>query len=170
MLYLVPLLVLAALALFWIAARQRRTAGLPAGRVISADTSRWGKVEKPLYDSLLDLTGKPDYLLEQTGRLIPIEIKSSRVVQAPYDGHIFQLAAYCLLIHRTFGKRPPHGILHYPNQTFSIEYTEQLEMTLLEIISDMRQQEHLKEISRSHASLSKCQRCGFRSMCDQALK
>ena len=170
MLYLVPLLVLAALALFWIAARQRRTAGLPAGRVISADTSRWGKVEKPLYDSLLDLTGKPDYLLEQTGRLIPIEIKSSRVVQAPYDGHIFQLAAYCLLIHRTFGKRPPHGILHYPNQTFSIEYTEQLEMTLLEIISDMRQQEHFKEISRSHASLSKCQRCGFRSMCDQALK
>ena len=170
MLYLVPLLVLAALALFWIAARQRRTAGLPAGRVISADTSRWGKVEKPLYDSLLDLTGKPDYLLEQTGRLIPIEIKSSRVVQAPYDGHIFQLAAYCLLIHRTFGKRPPHGILHYPNQTFSIEYTEQLEMTLLEIISDMRQQEHLKEISRSHASLSKCQRCGFRSMCDQAVK
>jgi CRISPR-associated exonuclease Cas4 len=170
MLYLVPLLVLAALALFWIAARQRRTVGLPAGRVISADTSRWGKVEKPLYDSLLDLTGKPDYLLEQTGRLIPIEIKSSRVVQAPYDGHIFQLAAYCLLIHRTFGKRPPHGILHYPNQTFSIEYTEQLEMTLLEIISDMRQQEHLKEISRSHASLSKCQRCGFRSMCDQALK
>jgi len=170
MLYLVPLLVLAALALFWIAAHQRRTAGLPAGRVISADTSRWGKVEKPLYDSLLDLTGKPDYLLEQTGRLIPIEIKSSRVVQAPYDGHIFQLAAYCLLIHRTFGKRPPHGILHYPNQTFSIEYTDQLETTLLEIISDMRQQEHLKEISRSHASLSKCQRCGFRSMCDQAVK
>ena len=170
MLYLVPLLVLAALALFWIAARQRRTAGLPAGRVISADTSRWGKVEKPLYDSLLDLTGKPDYLLEQTGRLIPIEIKSSRAVQAPYDGHIFQLAAYCLLTHRVFGRRPPHGILHYPNQTFSIEYTDQLETTLLEIISDMRQQEHLKEISRSHASFSKCQRCGFRSMCDQALK
>jgi CRISPR-associated exonuclease Cas4 len=170
MLYLVPLLVLIALVLFWIASRQRRAAGLPAGRVIYADTSRWSKVEKPLYDSLIGLTGKPDYLIEQSGRLIPVEVKSSRVSQAPYDGHIFQLAAYCLLSQRAFGKRPPHGILHYPNRTFAIDYTTQLEASLLEILTDMRQNENKKDIRRSHASPARCQRCGFRTMCDQALK
>jgi CRISPR-associated exonuclease Cas4 len=170
MLYLVPLLVLAALVLFWIASRQRRAAGLPSGRVIYADTSRWGKVEKPLYDSLLGLTGKPDYLLEQSGRLIPIEIKSSRVSHAPYDGHIFQLAAYCLLSQRAFGKRPPHGILHYPNQTYAIDYSAQLETAVLDILTEMRHQENSRDFPRSHTSPARCQRCGFRSVCDQALK
>ena len=170
MLYLVPLLILIALVLFWIASRQRRAAGLPAGRVIYADTSQWGKVEKPLYDSLIGLTGKPDYLVEQAGRLIPVEVKSSRVSQAPYDGHIFQLAAYCLLSQRAFGKRPPHGILHYPNRTFAIDYTTQLEASLLEILADIRQNENSKDIPRSHSSIARCQRCGFRTMCDQVLK
>jgi CRISPR-associated exonuclease Cas4 len=170
MLYLVPLLVLIALVLFWIASRQRRAAGLPAGRVIYADTNQWRKVEKPLYDSLVGLTGRPDYLVEQSGRLIPVEVKSSRVSQAPYDGHIFQLAAYCLLSQRTFGKRPPHGILHYPNHTFAIDYTAQLESSLLEILAEIRQNENSKDVPRSHSSPARCQRCGFRSMCDQALK
>jgi len=170
MLYLVPLLVLIALVLFWIAAHQRRAAGLPSGRVIYADASRWGKVEKPLYDSLLGLTGKPDYLVEEAGRLIPVEVKSSRVSQAPFDGHIFQIAAYCLLSHRAFGKRPQYGILHYPNRSFAIDYTPHLETTLLKLLADMRQSEKSKEISRSHNSTARCQRCGFRSMCDQALK
>ena len=170
MLYLVPLLVLIALILFWIASRQRRAAGLPAGRVIYADTSHWGKVEKPLYDAQMGLTGKPDYLVEQAGRLVPVEVKSSRVSQAPYDGHIFQLAAYCLLSQRTFGKRPPHGILHYPNHTFAIDYTTQLEASLLDLLTEIRQNENSKDVPRSHASPARCQRCGFRTMCDQALK
>ena len=170
MLYLVPLLVLIALVLFWIASRQRRSAGLPAGRVIYADTSQWNKVENPLYDSSIGLTGKPDYLVEQAGKLIPVEVKSSRVSQAAYDGHIFQLAAYCLLSQRTFGKRPPHGILHYPNRTFAIDYTTQLEAALLELLDEMRQNGNSQDMPRSHASPARCQRCGFRTICDQALK
>lgn len=170
MLFLVPLLVLAALVLFWIASRQRRAIGIPAGRVIYADTSRWDKVEKPLYDAYIGLTGKPDYLVEQSGRLIPVEIKSSRVSQAPYDGHIFQLAAYCLLSQRAFGKRPPHGILHYPNQTYAIDFSPQLETAVLDILADIRHQERSKDVLRSHTSPARCSRCGFRSVCDQALK
>lgn len=170
MLYLVPLLIKAALVLFWIASHQRRAAGLPAGRIIYTDTNRWGKVEKSLYDGLLGLTGKPDYILEQAGCSIPVEIKSSRVIQAPYDGHILQIAAYCLLSERVFGKRPTYGILHYPNQTFAIDYSAQLETILLDILADMRQQEHAKDVPRSHASPARCLRCGFRAVCDQALK
>lgn len=170
MLYLIPLLVFISIILFWLASRQRRQAGLPAGRVIYTDTNHWGKVEKPLYDSLYGLTGKPDYLLEQDGRLIPVEVKSSRVSQAPYDGHIFQLAAYCMLSQRAFGKRPPYGILHYPNRTFAIDYTNQLEISLVKLLDEIRLKENKKDIPRSHTSVARCQRCGFRAVCDQALK
>src|SRR5512143_3917371 len=87
-------LILTALVLFWLAARRRKAAGLPAGRIIYADTSSWGPVEEPLYDPTLGLTGRPDYIVQQGERWIPVEVKSSRVSEAPFDSHIFQLAAY----------------------------------------------------------------------------
>jgi CRISPR-associated exonuclease Cas4 len=161
---------LAALALLWLSSRQRRAAGLPAGRVIYSDTNRWGALEKPLYDPVLGLTGKPDYLVEQGETLIPVEVKSRRAGQAPYDSHIYQLAAYCWLVERAFGKRPPYGILHYANRTFAIDYTPALETALLEIVDEMRRLERRREVDRSHDSPERCLRCGYRSICDQALK
>ncbi len=167
--FLVFLLVLIALILFWQAARSRKASGLPGGRVIYADTRQWGPVEKPLYNSELGLTGKPDYLVEQDGQIIPVEVKSSHAPEAPYDSHIFQLAAYCLLVERVFGKRPAYGILHYPNRTFAIDYTAQLENTLLDLLLEMRSQASLKDVPRSHESTGRCKGCGYRSMCEQRL-
>ena len=166
---LVALLFIIALALLWQANRRQKAIGLPAGRVIYADTRRWGKLEKPLFDSLLGLTGRPDYLVEDKGQVIPVEVKSSRVSAAPYDAHIFQLAAYCLLVQRQFGKRPEYGILHYPNRTFAIDYTPALETALLELLDEMRAKSRRREIHRSHDSAARCSRCGFRSICDQRL-
>ncbi|MRR31610.1 hypothetical protein EG834_15065, partial [bacterium] len=52
--------VLAVLA--WLLARHlQRASGLPRGRVVYADPGLWGRPEKPLFDSALGLTGKPDY-------------------------------------------------------------------------------------------------------------
>ena len=170
MLYLIVILVLLAFGLLWLSSRQRKAAGLPAGRVIYSDTNRWGPLEKPLYDAQLGLTGKPDYLVEQQDRIIPVEVKSKRVTQAAPDGHIFQLAAYCWLVEHVFGKRPPYGILHYPNRTLAIDYTPELENALLDLVAEMRSQEHRKEVERSHNSAARCARCGYRSICDQALR
>lgn len=169
MLPLAVLLLLAALLLLWIASRQRRSAGLPGGRIIYADTNRWGRLEKPLYHPELAITGKPDYLVEQGEVLIPVEVKSRRISSAPYDSHIYQLATYCLLVQRAFGKRPPYGILHYANRTFAIDYTPELESALLDILADMRTQERRQDVERSHDSAERCARCGFRSVCDQTL-
>ena len=101
MLYIAIALVVIAVIFFWQSSRVRRAAGLPGGRVVYTDTRAWGKVEKPLYDHGLGLTGKPDYLVEKDGQLIPVEVKSGRAPEAPYDSHIYQLAAYCLLVERT---------------------------------------------------------------------
>ena len=69
MLYLALALFIFALFFFRKSSVQRMEAGLPGGRIIYSDTRGWGKVEKPLYYSELELTGKPDYLIEQNGKI-----------------------------------------------------------------------------------------------------
>ena len=169
MLYVTLALILFALLFFWQAGRQRREAGLPGGRVVYTDTRAWDIVEKPLFSNELGLTGKPDYLVEQNGKLIPVEVKTGRVPDAPYDSHIFQLAAYCLLVEKTYGKRPPYGIIHYSNRDFAVDYTPQLESALLDHLADMRRDELRKDVPRSHEAAARCRRCGFRKVCDQSL-
>jgi CRISPR-associated exonuclease Cas4 len=169
MLILGLLLLFFALVLFFISKQQRRLSGLPGGRVIYTDTRAWGKLEKPLYDRDLGLTGKPDYLVEQNGRIIPVEVKSGHTPEAPYDSHIFQVAVYCLLVQKTYGKRPPHGIIHYPGRDFAVDYTSDLENTLLDLIADMRINERRPEVPRSHDDEQRCRRCGYRQVCDQKL-
>ncbi len=169
MLYIAAALVLIAVFLLWQARKKRQSLGLPAGRMIYSDTKHWGAVEQPFYDPELNLVGKPDYLVEQNGTLIPVEVKSSQVGQAPYDAHIYQLAAYCLLVQRHFGKRPAYGILHYTNHTFAIDYTPQLEQSILELLAEIHGQQRKKQIARSHESIQRCKACGYRTTCDQKL-
>jgi CRISPR-associated exonuclease Cas4 len=168
--FLALVLILVAVLLFWQAGRQRKTSGLPGGRIIYTDTRAWGAVEKPLYDPVLNLTGKPDYLVKQSdGQIIPVEVKTGRTPTVPYDSHIFQLAVYCLLVERSLGKRPAYGLLHYPGRTFSIDYTPTLESSLLDSLAEMRQQERRGEAARSHDQPARCARCGYRTTCDQRL-
>lgn len=169
MLWLAISLAILAAILLWISNRQRRATGLPAGRVTYSDTKRWGAVEQPLYDPELGLTGKPDYLVNQGDSLIPVEVKSKRIGRAPYDSHIYQLAAYCLLVQRVYGRRPSHGILHYPNRTFAIDYTPEIEENLIDLVLEMRFRSGAKGVNRSHETAARCARCGFRSVCDQSL-
>jgi len=170
MLLLLPvLLILLALALFWIAARRRKAAGIPAGRVVYIDMGQGSKVEKPLFDPLSGLVGKPDYLVEQDGLIIPVEVKSIYAPSEPYDSHIYQLAAYCLLVLRVYGKRPPHGLLRYRNRTFAIDFTAEVETSLLDRLAEMRLEEKAGDASRSHESAARCAACGYRQSCDQRL-
>jgi CRISPR-associated exonuclease Cas4 len=169
MLYLILFIFLIAIIFFWQSGKQRREAGLPGGRVIYTDTGGWGAVERPLYYSPLKLTGKPDYLVHQNGILIPVEVKSGRAPEAPYDSHIFQLASYCLLVEKTYGKRPPYGIIHYNDRNFAVDYTPELEFALMDMLADMRRDEIKDDVNRSHEQAARCARCGFRSLCDQSL-
>ena len=167
--FLIFLLVLAAILLFRRASGQQDSAGLPAGRVIYSDSQDWGKPVQPFLDLEIGLTGKPDYLVQQDGLTIPVEVKSSWAPSAPYESHIFQLAAYCLLVEKTSGKRPPYGILKYHNRSFAIDYTSQLKSELLELLDDMRLKLKTNTLNRSHQQPGRCARCGYRFICDQRL-
>jgi CRISPR-associated exonuclease Cas4 len=169
MLYFALALFLLALIFFWQSNRQRKEAGLPGGRIVYTDTRGWGKLEKPLFYSALELTGKPDYLVQKNGQIIPVEVKSGRAPDAPYDSHIYQLAAYCLLVEKTYKKRPPYGIIHYENRDFAVDYTPELESSLLDLLADMKRDEHKNDVPRSHEQAGRCAKCGFRKVCDQSL-
>ncbi len=169
MIYAILLLFFVALIFFWQSGRQRKEAGLPGGRVIYTDTRGWGKLERPLYNDLLGLTGKPDYLIQEKGQIIPVEVKSGRAPESPYDSHIYQLAAYCLLVEKSYGKRPPYGIIHYENRDFAVDYTPELESSLLDLLAEMRRDELKREVERSHEQAARCARCGFKKACDQSL-
>lgn len=167
--YFILFLFLLAFIFFWQSNRQQKATGLPSGQVIYTDTRAWGKVEKPLFYAALSLTGKPDYLIEKDNQIIPVEVKSGRAPEAPYDSHIFQLASYCLLVEKNYGKRPPYGIIHYEDKDFSIRYTKELETALIELIADMREDDFKKEVERSHNQPSRCQRCGYQNRCEESL-
>jgi CRISPR-associated exonuclease Cas4 len=174
LIFLALLLFLASLGLLWRSRSLRQSTGLPGGRVIYSDTSKWGRVDEPLYSAELGLTGKPDYLLEQGGQFIPVEVKSGRIPEGPYDSHIFQLAAYCLLVAHIYEKRPAYGLLHYTTasgaaRTFAVDFTPALEAALLELMQEMRSQERRKDVHRSHETAARCKGCGFSNICDQRL-
>ncbi len=169
MLYLALALILFAIIMFWQSSRQRKEAGLPGGQVIYTDTRGWGKLEKPLFYTPLELTGKPDYLVQKNGQIIPVEVKSGRAPNEPYDSHIYQLAAYCLLVEKTYKKRPPYGIIHYNNRDFAVDYTPELEASLLDLLAEMKRDEHKHDVPRSHEQAARCAHCGFKNKCDQSL-
>ncbi len=169
MLYLALLLLLAAVVLFLQSGRRRRAAGLPRGRVIYTDTSEWDEIEAPLYDPIARVSGRPDYLVRQREQVIPVEVKSGRTPESPYDSHIFQVAAYCMLVEREFGKRPPYGIIHYGKRTFTVDYTVEMENALLDVLTEMGQAERLENVDRSHEQPARCRGCGFVNTCDQEL-
>jgi len=169
MIFLAVGLALLAFVLLLVASRRQKQAGLPAGRVIYTDMRGWTPTEKPLFDALHAIAGKPDYLVEQGGRIIPVEIKSGWAPQQPHESHVFQVAAYCRLVEYTTVRRPPYGILHYRNRAFAIDYTPELEGRLIDLLTEIRQQARRGPAERSHEDPGRCARCGYRSVCDQKL-
>ncbi len=142
--------------------------GIPAGRLISLDTSRFIHVTEPLYDSNLGLTGRPDYLVQRGRSRIPVEVKSGRAPQRPHRSHVLQLAAYCRLVETTTGERPAYGILKYADSAYKLQYTHALQKDLLQILETIRKAQDSSP-GRSHNSPSRCRVCGYLSSCDQSL-
>ncbi|NPA07031.1 MAG: CRISPR-associated protein Cas4 [Chloroflexi bacterium] len=156
----------------WFLLRARglqQRAGLPTGRVVYMDMDTAHTLARPLYDPHIGLVGKPDYILEQGEALIPVEVKTGHTPQQPYPGHVYQLAAYGLLIQRVLGRPAPYGFLRYPQATFRIEFTPRLMDELLAVLAALRADEEREDVPRSHNHPARCRACGFREICNQRL-
>ena len=164
------LLIIFGLIILWLGRRSQVEAGLPIGRVIYSDTSGWQSIEKPLFSRQFRLTGKPDYVVQHGRDIIPVEVKSS---PAPNDGprrsHVLQLAAYCLLIEEAYRQRPKYGIVKYADRMFAVDYTDALQVELLDVIAAMRDDLARGGAERSHDEAARCMRCGYRHACTERL-
>ena len=150
------------------AARTRHRAGLPSGRVVYADTGDWRSPDKPFFSAKYGLTGKPDYVVETRAGLIPIEVKSRTAPSEPYDSHVLQLAAYCLLVEDAEGQAPRHGLIRYADAVFEVDYTPALRRELIGLLDEMRRSRR-GDVPRSHDEPRRCAGCGYRQACDQSM-
>lgn len=157
---------------FWIDGNAiREETGLPDGDIIYTDNNDWHKQVETLTAPEIGLVGKPDYLIQQRdGSIVPVELKSREAPNTPYASHVMQLAAYCLLVEENYGIRPNFGIIRYKDQDFQVDYTEELEEDLLDVLHEMQQDMFAEDVNRSHGNAKLCVACGVRDFCDQRLK
>lgn len=163
-----PLLLLVAALLIVAAIALRRSTGLPWARVKMSDTIAWRRAEQSLVARRWGLIGKPDYLIEVRGGLVPVEVKPGRRASRPYASDLLQLAAYCLLVEDQTGRRPPYGLLRYADTTFRVRYDDDLRSELIAVLAEMRAATPAAG-QRSHKDPARCRGCGFVRQCDQAL-
>jgi CRISPR-associated exonuclease Cas4 len=171
------------------AARESKRAGLPEGALLYSDTGRpvgrvapaesgrdGRKQERPLLSHALGLVGRPDYLVEsEDGGVIPVEAKSTNCPPGgrPYDSHVAQLAAYCLLVEEVLGAAVPYGVVKYRDREVRVEYTEELREHALELIEEMKRDAEAagegREVHRSHDDPRRCSGCSLRDACTESL-
>ncbi|MDQ3918166.1 MAG: CRISPR-associated protein Cas4, partial [Acidobacteriota bacterium] len=166
------------------ARREASHSGLPAGTLLYSDTGRpVGRIapaqvgaegirqERPLVSISLGLTGRPDYLVETEGGVVPVEIKSaaSPAGGRPYDSHVAQLAAYCLLVEDVLGARVPFGVIRYRDRELRVEFTDELRGRALALIEEMRSARDAEEVRRSHEDPRRCAGCSLRDVCTESL-
>lgn len=117
------------------------------------------------------LIGRPDYLVRVENGIAPVELKSGKAPRSgrPYDGHLLQLAAYCLLVEDVCQAHVPFGVLEYEDRSISVEYKSSLRKDLLSLLEVMRAAKRLAELHINHNSPGKCRSCGFRDVCGEGL-
>ncbi len=150
------------------ARRVQARSGLPRARVVYTDSGAGGRATDLLFSRRYGLVGKPDYLLEADGWVIPVEVKPTRRAAEPYPGDILQLLAYCLLVEEKHG-RPAYGLLRYASATFRLDYTDAARAHLLETVAAIRAATRAGERGRSHDDAGRCTHCMFNEVCDESL-
>lgn len=157
-------LLLLALVILTLVALKKKAMGLPHGKLHIADSQKWSRCERELFSSRYRLVGRPDYLFQEKGQFIPVEIKSGRSPHSPHASHVFQLIAYCLLVEESTGFVPPYGIIAYRDGHFRVNYTPALKAELLKIVDEMRKTLTIGQEPEAKES-PKCFRCGYRPIC-----
>jgi CRISPR-associated exonuclease Cas4 len=158
---------IAAIILALVAARLIRRAGI-TGRIVASD----GPVSRPsrvMRSARHGLSGKPDYIIEENGVVVPVELKPSRRSRTPWLRDVVQLAAYCLLLEEIEPRFGGYGYLRYADRSFRIAFTDSLRAELLKTIDALRDDLAARDVDPNHADPRRCARCALREPCGRAL-
>ena len=159
--------VIVALALAFVSRRLVRRSGL-RGRVVASD-SILSRPSRALRSAHHGLVGKPDYLVEERGRIAPVELKPSRESDSPWLRDVVQLAAYCLLLEETEPRFAGYGYLRYASRTFRIDFTDRVRGELLRTLTEMRADLTAADVPPNHRDPRRCARCMLVRVCGHAV-
>lgn len=164
------LLLSAVVALYISYLLSRGARGLRQKAEVSGDIVYIGEGDGPgaVLRSPLGLTGRPDFVLERDGGLVPVEVKTGRTPRGPLFSHILQLAAYCYLVEENRGN-VAYGIIRYGEGEHVIEYDDHLRSLLLSKLEEMRRHLGGAPVHRDHAREGKCRSCSRRELCPERL-
>jgi CRISPR-associated exonuclease Cas4 len=146
--------------------------GIPVGRIAPATVNVEGmKQERPLRSEEFGLTGRPDYLIETKQGIIPVEVKSTLCPpdNRPYDSHIAQLAAYCLLVEDVLKRTVPYGIIRYRDRELRVDYTDETRDWLIALLEEISIAREADDVHRSHEDARRCRGCSMREVCTESL-
>lgn len=125
--------------------------------------------ESPLLQSeRYGIRGRPDYILKRGESYIPVEKKTGRTPKGPLFSHIVQLIAYCTLVGEAFGP-VPYGIIDYEEKKYSIDNSDELQETVLELRDKLLRDQERQEAHRNHERKGKCINCSRRDVCHERL-
>lgn len=148
------------------AARQRHDLGSKALGYVDDEREK----PKLFVSERYGLSGRPDYVLLEGDRHVPVEVKTGRTPRGPLFSHILQVAAYCVLMEEEYGTPPPHGVIRYEGASHEIEYNEDLRKLLLGKLDEMRAAlRRGGDVHRNHSRPGKCIGCSRRDACPERL-
>lgn len=153
----VALLAAAAVLLSLLSLALHRRAGV-SGRVLASDVgvTRPGTV---LRSAHYGVSGKPDYLVERGGRVVPVEVKPTRRRAHPWLRDVVQLATYCLILEEIEPRFAGYGDLRYADRTFRVDFTPSLREELLRTIAAARADLLAADLAPNHDDPRRCARC-----------
>ncbi|MBD3408119.1 MAG: CRISPR-associated protein Cas4 [Candidatus Lokiarchaeota archaeon] len=143
----------------------KRSYHIPDGKITYADLNI---SEKTLFSPRYRLAGKPDYIVKQQEKLLPVEVKSG-AYSHPQFHHIMQLTAYCVLLEDTFQTFVPQGLLVYPSGHHMIMMNPKVRFQLEQIIHEINYSKRSQTAYRNHHDKWKCRSCSLRQHCMEKL-
>lgn len=146
------------------AKRRHRDAGFsPAQITLSVDGS--SLLPKREYISMSQgLAGKPDALIHEDGKVIPVERKP--LAKKLRDRYVAQLLVYMRLVEEFEGARPPHGyLLLGPScRRIKVDNTESKQRWVTGLIAEMRKiLDGAEPVPMPHPI--KCSKCDVKHLC-----
>ena len=123
-----------------------------------------------LVDDELGLRGKPDQIIVVDGDFVPLEQKTGRIPENPFDSHKMQLFAYLRLIDSNTSTRPPYGVLRYgKDKLHRFEWDDESERQLIHSVQEIQRLMREGGATRNHERPGKCKNCSRRHGCSESL-
>lgn len=148
------------------------------GTVIYAGTEA-GLLSYPVDDAVC-LIGKPDLVMQdkKTKEVFVVDLKSGTVPLEMSKYHSIQLAAYFLMVEKSFFSPVKRGIIRYlddDNKEHSVENSAQLKNELLKRVREIADakkkimRDEVPQLVRNHNVQHRCKACEYKSECPQVL-